>query len=106
MSTVPDYKKIYWDILNEKYPEKKSRCIPILEKAKLAALDIIKLNEIIFDTDKQTEIFNQRHRMYDEYTISQILVYQEENKLNNSQLARHFKLSRNSITIWKKKYKK
>ena len=37
-------------------------------------------------------------------TILEILQYQKNNNLNNNQLADHFKLSRNTITKWKKIY--
>jgi hypothetical protein len=31
-----------------------------------------------------------------------MLDYQKKNKLTNSQLAKHFKLSRNTVTKWKR----
>ncbi|WP_317126567.1 helix-turn-helix domain-containing protein [Chryseobacterium nematophagum] len=76
-----------------------------MDKNNLSALDIIELNKRIFGPlDTETDQFNQRHRSYTEFSIFQILDYQKENKLNNSQLARHFKLSRHTVAKWKKKY--
>lgn len=105
MITTPNYKKIYIDILDKKYPHKVEICQKILEKKILSALDIITLNKIIFgEQDKETQILNQRHRSYCENTIKEILEYQKKHNLNNTQLALEFKLSRNSVSKWKKKY--
>lgn len=101
--SYPDYKRIYNDILIKRYPQKKKICRGILEKEKLSALDVIKLNSLIFETkNKEASIFNQQHRSYDKSAILDILNYQKKNNLNNTQIALHFKLSRNSIARWKK----
>jgi len=104
----PDYKRIYTDLVNEKYPERKSEHISLLSKEKLSVLDVITLNKILFNDDnredKETSDFNQNHRAYDRQAILQILDYQKKWKCTNSQLAIHFKLSRNTITKWKKKF--
>lgn len=100
-----NYKKIYHDILLMKFPEKIEHCVSILNKNELSMLDVMDLNQKIFGiSDKQTDEFNQRHKSYDKETILQILEYQILNKLNNSELALHFKLSRNTITKWRKNY--
>ncbi|TDX86937.1 helix-turn-helix domain-containing protein [Epilithonimonas xixisoli] len=99
----PNYKKIYSDILNRDFPHKIEKCKTLLQKKKLSSLDILELNWKIFGTsDKETETFNQKHRSYDKATIKHILNYQRKHQLNNSQLAFHFKLSRNSVAKWKK----
>lgn len=95
----PNYKRIYFDILNEKHAEKIPNCLPILNKKTLSATDIIKLNEIIFGK-KNTA--NQKHKSYDEAAILEILNYQKIHKCNNKELAKQFNLSRNTITKWKK----
>ena len=101
----PDYKTIYTDILHKKYPEKKAECFPLLEKENLSVLDIIELNKKIFGiADKETQAENQKHRSYSKSDILKILDYQKKHKLNNSQLSKHFKLSRNSVTKWKKMF--
>ncbi|MBB4807868.1 hypothetical protein HNP38_003184 [Chryseobacterium defluvii] len=96
----PDYKRIYHDIIIKKYPDKKDKCQLLLEKQDLSALDIIKLNSLIFG--KTNREFNQRYKSYSRSAIREILKYQAENNLNNTQLAHHFKLSRNTVTKWKR----
>lgn len=95
----PNYNLIYNDIINEKYPEKKEKCFYLLGKNELSNLDIIKINKIIFGENNAS---NYRHRSYDESTICEILNYQKNNRLNNTEVASHFKISRNTITKWKK----
>lgn len=98
-----NYRQIYLDILESKFPHKKRECMSLLEKRNLSAMDVIILNKRIFGIiDKETELFNQKHRSYNENDILQILNYQNNHKLNNSQLATHFKLSRNTIAKWRK----
>ncbi|MDN4013432.1 helix-turn-helix domain-containing protein [Chryseobacterium gambrini] len=99
----PDYKKIYLDLIEKKFPEKKKDYDYFFKKEFVSALDIIHLNQKIFKSSNSLdENGNQLHKSYDEETIFQILSYQKKNKLNNSQLANHFNLSRNTITKWKK----
>lgn len=103
--TAPDYKKIYNDIINIKYPEKREKCNHLLSKNILSTLDIIEISRILFNkVSKENFAFNQKHRSYDTSTIIKILEYQKENNLNNSELARHFNLSRNTITKWKNRF--
>ncbi|GAA4155239.1 hypothetical protein GCM10022217_13200 [Chryseobacterium ginsenosidimutans] len=105
MEKTPDYKKIYSDMINLKYPEKKERCSQLLSKSSLSTLDIIEMSKILFNRNsKESSEFDQKHRSYNEETIFQILEYQKKNKLNNSELARHFKLSRNTVTKWKSQF--
>ena len=99
-----NYQQIFRDILDTKYPEKKKVCIPLLQKDNLTAIDIIKINKKIFGPNKSNEIFNQKHRSYSKSDIFKILNYQKQHKCNNSQLANHFKLSRNTVTKWKKMF--
>ncbi len=103
ITSSPDYKRIYIDIITRKYPEKMQLCKTILSKKKLSFLDIIRLNNLLFEKDcRKRTLFNQQHRSYDPLAISQILEYQVNNQLNNSQLAAHFKLSRNTVAKWRK----
>ncbi|KXH79026.1 transposase [Chryseobacterium kwangjuense] len=101
-SNKPNYLLIYHDLIRIKYPEKLSDCQFFLNKDQLSILDVIKLNNTIFGSQDQE--FNQKLRSYDLNTIKYILDYQIKNKLNNSQLALHFKISRNTVTRWKKLY--
>ena len=95
----PDFKQIYTDIITTKYQHKYDLCEHLLSKNELLALDILKLNTIIFGTSEKS---NSQYRSYKKTDILKILDYQKENKLNNTQLARHFKLSRNTVSKWRK----
>lgn len=102
--TIPDYKRIYSDILLKKYPEKKEKCSLLLEKRKLSCIDVIEINRIIFSKNKKIEPSNQKLKAYRKSDIFKILDYQKNNNLNNSQLAKHFNLSRNTVAKWRKMF--
>ena len=99
-----NYQQIFRDILDTKCPEKKKVCIPLLQKVNLSAMDIVKINTEIFGISRETNSFNQKHRSYSKSDILKILDYQKKHKFNNSQLALHFKLSRNTVAKWKKMF--
>lgn len=102
----PNYNKIYSDLIENKFPERKEDFLPLLLKDELTTLDIIRINSSLFGTkDKESKAFDQMHRIYDQSTIIQILEYQKKNSLSNTQLANHFSLSRNTVAEWKKKFK-
>ncbi|MGE8431522.1 helix-turn-helix domain-containing protein [Chryseobacterium joostei] len=102
---APNYKRIYTDILDIKFPEKKGDCEKLLNKLVLSDLDILSLNKMIFGhiPDLNTR---QIFRSYSKSSILQILDYQKKHKLNNQELARHFNLSRNSVTKWRRLFLK
>lgn len=101
----PNYKNIYTDILQKKFPNRYDSFANILSKEELSDFDVIKLNNKIFGTTgKNNESQNQKYKSYDRSTIIEILGYQDKNKLNNSQLADHFKLSRNTVSKWRKMF--
>lgn len=103
MDSTPDYARIYSDLIDLKYPHKKEICKPILKKKRITVLDVIELNNEIFEnSDKNSLAYNQRHRAYSKRDILFILDYQKKYRLNNSQLAVHFKLSRNTVTKWRR----
>lgn len=103
MENIPDYKRIYTDIINEKYPEKKDTFKIILSKNKLSLFDVINCNRMLVDReDESTFIFNQKLHSFGPQSILEILDYQKRHRCTNTELARHFKLSRNTITKWKK----
>ena len=97
-----NYKQLFCDILEKKHPEKKQECLTFLDKFHSTAIDIIQTNEKIFDTGLEEFSKNQRLRSYSETDISLILAYQKKKELNNSQLANHFNISRNTISKWRK----
>ncbi|AZB29635.1 MULTISPECIES: transposase [Chryseobacterium] len=101
----PDYKRIYRDLLKMKFPEKEKDCQPILQKENFSQLDVINLEIILFGKKQSEEFLNDgRHRSYDKSTIFKILDYQKKNNLNNSELAKYYGLSRNTVAKWKKHF--
>ena len=104
--TQPNYRLIYNDLINTKHPNKQKECSTILGKKEISMLDVIKLNTIIFGIkDRETYMLNQKHRSYDQKTVIEILNYQRKNELNNTEVANHFNLSRNTVAKWKKHFK-
>jgi len=102
-TSQPDFKRIYTDILEKKFPEKKKLCEKILSKKTLSELDVIAINNIIFaPVSKDIIKSNQQHRSYSKSTIIKILEFQKQHGLNNTKLALHYKLSRNTVSRWKK----
>ena len=103
--STPDYRRIYTDIINDRCPHLKEVYSPILDKYNFSALDILEINSKIFGIPEiESQLFNQRHRSYNKSDIVEILNYQKMNKLNNSELAIHYKLSRNTVAKWKKMF--
>lgn len=101
MKNTPNYKKIYTDLINKKFPEKKQLLSSILDKKKLSVLDVINIDSKL-PSLKEGEFKDGRFRSYDKATILQILDYQKENNCSNVQVAKEFGLSKNTITKWKK----
>ncbi len=99
VNTGPNYKRIYHDFIESKCPDKLEYIKCYMSKESMSLSDVLKINNIIF-FDGVSE--NQKFKSYDKQTIFEILEYQKKYKLNNSQLAKHFKLSRNTVTKWKR----
>ncbi|GEN73282.1 MULTISPECIES: helix-turn-helix domain-containing protein [Chryseobacterium] len=105
--TGPDYKKIYTDIIEEKFPDKMNN-FRIMQKIETinTVIDIIALNRMIFGKQELlVESKNQKLRSYDQRSILNILEYQKKNKLNNTQTANYFRMSRNTLSKWKRIFK-
>ncbi|MGU3374858.1 helix-turn-helix domain-containing protein [Chryseobacterium sp. M5A1_1a] len=99
----PNYKVIYHDLIHKNHPDKIETCKDLLKKENMDATDILELNQRIFPMTRENNgKFRQRHRAYNEADILKILEYQKKNKLNNLQLASHFKMSRNTVTKWRR----
>ncbi|MGX5685315.1 helix-turn-helix domain-containing protein [Chryseobacterium cucumeris] len=99
----PNYQRIYSDIIIRSFPHKRKECEKLLRKQYLSVIDILELNKKIFGTiDKEKEKQNPRHRSYSKSDIVKILNYQKTHNMNNSQIAKHFGLSKNSITKWRR----
>lgn len=99
--TGPNYQKIFQDIIAYDFPDVKKECKSILTKAKLTSRDVIALNQKIFKSKSKNHIESSKYRSYDLQSISEILDYQRKNELNDTQLAAHFSVSRNTIRRWK-----
>lgn len=101
----PNYKQIYSDIIDLKFPHKKAECEKLLEKKMLSAMDIMELNTRIFGAkDQDVKKMNQKLRSYNESDILRILDYQKSHRMNNLQVAEHFGLSKNTMTKWRRMF--
>lgn len=104
---MPDFKLIYTDIINEKFPEKIND--PLIRNklnALNTAVDVLKFNILVFGESEYTILSkSQRLRSYDEASIREILDYQSKNKLTNTETGNHFKISRNTIARWRSFFK-
>jgi hypothetical protein len=98
---MPNYKKIYQDMIDINYPDKKETCKTLLSKEQMTIFDVMKINEIIFGS-KIDHNHNSKYKAYTKKNILHILNYQRKENMNNVQLAKHFKISRNTIAKWKK----
>ncbi len=97
----PDFRLIYSDIIHKEKPENMAEYQELLTKKHLSVIDILELNKKIFGGSEKA---SQKYRSYNKSDILHILKYQKKNNLNNIQLAKHFKLSRNSVARWKKMF--
>lgn len=102
MTAQPDFKKIYSDLIQNKFPEKMEKCIHFFTKEDWTSLDVLKINSLIFE---YTNNANGKYKSYSSKDIIYILNYQKKFGLNNSQLANKFKLSRNTVAKWRGEYK-
>ncbi|PVV51662.1 helix-turn-helix domain-containing protein [Chryseobacterium sp. HMWF035] len=100
----PNYNKIFKDIIEKKFYNRKEELLPLL-KNQLNVLDVIRINKMIFGSDRYLENHNQKYKSYDKETIIQILDYQRKNQITNIAIAKKFNLSRNTIARWKKSFK-
>ena len=103
---MPDFKLIYTDIINEKFPGKiNDPGIVNKLNALNTAVDVLKFNTLIFgQPEYNVGSKSQRLRSYDQSSILKILDYQEKNNLTNIETANYFKTSRNTIAKWKSLY--
>ncbi|MFP3835592.1 helix-turn-helix domain-containing protein [Chryseobacterium sp. SIMBA_028] len=100
----PDFIRIYNDII-KKYPDKMKVCDHLLKKTNLSSFEIIQLNTLIFgEDDNKADAFNKNHRCYEKCDVIYILEEQKRRKLNNTQVAKYYGISRNTIAKWKKSF--
>lgn len=101
LTSRPNFHKIYSDLISRKYPENKEAYEILMNKEVLTNIDVINIDRIITGSmEKENVVFNQQHRSYDLNTIEYILSYQKVHRINNSKLAEHFNLSRNTVAKW------
>ena len=102
VSNGPDYAKIFRDMAAKRNIDT-TAALP--QKKSYSSIDVININEKLFAKQtKESFAFNQKHRAYDKKTIELLLTYQHRHELSNSEMARLFKLSRNTLSRWKAKY--
>lgn len=103
--TRPNYNALYADLIQKKYPTRLKEIEKYLSKEILTALDVIQINDLLFSNKTKTKLkVDQQLRSYQKEEILAILKYQQKNSLNNTQLALRFRLSRNTVSKWKKLY--
>lgn len=100
----PNYLQIFKDILTEKFPDKKIAEIELASEKELSVSEVLKFNKLVFGKEAAMN-GNGKFRSYDKETILSILHYQKQNYCSNSELARIYNVSRNSISAWKKVFK-
>ncbi len=100
---APNYKQIYKELL-KKYGIKVDTDIQkILRKKQLNSLDVIFLNQKIVKKQQLCDKSrNAQLRSYDKESIDYILNYLELHKMTIADVAKKFKISRNTIGRWKK----
>ena len=96
----PNYQKIFQHIIAKKFPEKQLQTKKLL-KQKMSSLDVIKISEIL-NSNVTSE--NQKHNSYDMHSILKILEIQRLNNMTNIDISEKYKISRNTVSKWKKLY--
>ncbi|HLW41084.1 MAG TPA: hypothetical protein VKY82_01800 [Flavobacterium sp.] len=99
----PDYVRIYKDLIKMKFPEFLDDFEELLQKEELNFFEITRINKILFGKkNRDQKSLEQKYKAYDKATILKMLRYQKKHGLNNTQLANHFKLSRNTVASWRR----
>jgi len=100
---MPDYQKIYWDMILKQSPDRITEFSSFFEKKKICVLDVLKINNTLFsNSDRETKMLNSRLVSYDETAIFEILEYQKKYNLSNAKIGEEFNVSRNTIAKWKR----
>ena len=105
MNKGPDYQKIYKEITERFHKNKTDKVKTYLQKEEWTSFDVIAVNKLLYDMKENNELkVDKRCKAYDEQTIISVLNHQKEFRLNNSELSRLFKISRNSVISWRKRH--
>ena len=99
---TPNYSRIYTDLVSSKFPSLFEELKSILTKKRLSNMDIINLNKKLFGKEELEN--NNRLRSYSKKDIFEILDFQKKKNLNNTQVAEHFHMSRNTVAKWRRMF--
>lgn len=101
----PNYSKIYRDMLKLEYPEKlkEPKIIELLKNLNTTE-DVLNFNRRIFKQSKESEENNQKLKTYDKKTMLKLLQYQQKHGFSTSFMSKKYKISRTTITKWKKTF--
>src|SRR5690606_12509075 len=100
----PNYGNIYKDLFRMRYPQYYKEFKSLLDKEELNYFDIQRTHNRLLKENVHLKKENQKYKAYDKETILKMLHYGKINNLNNTELAKHFNLSRNTVTKWKKMF--
>ncbi|MEN4761604.1 helix-turn-helix domain-containing protein [Chryseobacterium sp. C39-AII1] len=98
---TPNYKKIYYDIFKEKYPEQLDdpQILYLLDNINTIE-DVLKVNALISESSRESEKNNQRLKNYDKATVLKLLQYQKKHNLSTNFMSKKHKMSRTTIMKW------
>lgn len=98
----PNYKKIYQDMLKLEYPDKlKDPKIKELLGKLDTTEDVLKFNERLFKSSRESQKNNQKLKTYDKKTMLKLLQYQKKHGHSTSYMSKKYKISRTTLTKWK-----
>ncbi len=101
----PNYSKIYKDMITEHDPEKlEDPKIQRLLKNLKTTEDVLKLNDLVFKSSKESLRNNQKLKTYDKKTMLKLLQYQQKHGLSTNYMSKKYRISRTTIAKWKKTF--
>ncbi|MEY8761447.1 helix-turn-helix domain-containing protein [Chryseobacterium tongliaoense] len=101
----PNYRKIFHDMLQLEHPDK-------LEDPKIRELlkklntteEVLNFNDKLFKQSKESLKNNQKLKTYDKKTMLKLLQYQKKHGFSTSYMSKKYKISRTTISNWKKTF--
>ncbi|EJL70041.1 helix-turn-helix domain-containing protein [Chryseobacterium populi] len=101
----PNYRKIFQDMLQLEHPDK-------LEDPKIRELlkklntteEVLNFNDKLFKQSKESLKNNQKLKTYDKKTMLKLLQYQKKHGFSTSYMSKKYKISRTTISNWKKTF--
>lgn len=98
--TTPNYSKLYMDIASYYDITLQPQMVHKINNIN-KTVDVLQINKAIFESSYFSLGQANAYQMAD---VMHILTYKRKNKLNLSQTANHFKMSRNTLTRWERVY--